>query len=179
MSINPRTIVYQELIPFQNIGVLAKWLDAKFYESKYRPIPIEEHIVFENDIYPSTTSSASLKTACQLTRTEYDISTPPSRSILPSNHKELQKPVINAVVSLAIETVRAGYGALVFCGTRQGCQVDALLISEAMPPAGEINTEVLDRRKQVLTELRSQPVGLDSTLEKTIPRGVAFHRTPP
>lgn len=87
--------------------------------------------------------------------------------------------MINAVVSLAIETVKGGYGALVFCSGRQGCQIDALLISEAMPPATEVDMDVLDRRKQVLTELRSLPVGLDSSLEKTIPRGVAFHRGPP
>ena len=156
--------------------MLAKWLGAKFYVSNYRPVPIEEYIVFENTIYPATTSSAFFKTASQLNLTDQKITTSPSRSILPSSHKELQKPVINAVVSLAIETVRAGYGALVFCSGRQGCQVDALLISEAMPSAREVDPDVLDRRKQVLTELRSLPVGLDSSLEKTIPRGVAFHR---
>jgi len=79
-------------------------------------------------------------------------------------------------VSLAIETVRAGYGALVFCSGRQGCQLDAILISQAMPAEIEISTDVLDRRKQVVTELRSLSVGLDPCLEKTIPRGVAFHR---
>lgn len=167
------------LILYQNIAVLAKWLDAQFYESKYRPVPIEEYIVFENTIYPAATSSAFFKTASQLSLTDPKLSTPPSRLILPSNHKELQKPVINAVVSLAIETVRAGYGALVFCSGRQGCQVNALLISEAMPPASDANPDVFNRRKQVLTELRSLPVGLDSSLEKTIPRGVAFHRRPP
>lgn len=132
--------------------------------------------MFENIIYSATTSSAFFKTASQLSLTDHKISTPPSRSILPSNHKELQKPVINAVVSLATETVKASYGALIFCSGRQGCQIDALLISEAMPPESKVDADVLDRRKQVLTELRSLPVGLDSSLEKSIPRGVAFHR---
>jgi replicative superfamily II helicase len=168
--------LFQRLILNQNIKVLAVWLDAKFYESKYRPVPIEEYIVFENAIYSATTSSAFFKTASQLNHTDHKIATPPRRLILPSSHKELQKPEMNAVVSLATETVKAGYGALVFCRSRQGCQTDALLISEAMPPASEVDMNILDRRKQVLTELRSLPVGLDSSLEKTIPRGVAFHR---
>ncbi|KAI9876486.1 MAG: hypothetical protein M1830_006397 [Pleopsidium flavum] len=158
-----------------NTELLAKWLDAKYYQSKYRPVPIEEYLVYDNSIYAASTSSAFFKTASQLNSTHQKPSTLPSRSILPSDLKELQKPVINAVVSLAIETVRAGYGALVFCSGRQGCQVDALIISEAMPAANETSTDVLDRRKQAMTELRSLPVGLDPVLEKTIPRGVAFH----
>ncbi len=161
----------------QNIVTVAKWLDAKYYESKYRPVPVKEYLVFENSIYPASTSSAFFKTASQLTSTERKLSTPPSRSILPSDHKALQKPMVNAVVSLAIETVRAGYGVLVFCGGRQACQVDAILISEAMPDKSEVSTDVLDRRKQIEAELRSLPVGIDACLEKSISRGVAFHRT--
>ena len=54
--------------------------------------------------------------------------------------------------------------------------MDALLISEAMPAANEVSADILDRRQQMMAELRSLSVGLDPVLEKSIPRGVAFHR---
>ena len=89
-------------------------------------------------------------------------------------YKELKNPVLNAVVALAVETANAGYGALIFCGGRQGCQSTAMIVSEALGIAG-LDPSVLDRRKDVVSDLRSLPVGLDSTLEKTVIKGVAFH----
>lgn len=47
------------------------------------------------------------------------------------------------------------------------------MISEAM--SADLNIETIDRRKDVMSELRSSPVGLDDTLERTIIRGVAYH----
>ena len=92
-----------------------------------------------------------------------------------SEHPPLKDPLRNAVVSLTIETVEAGYGVLVFCGGRHGCQATASLISEAMPNA--VEDAVLDRRKDAINDLRSLPTGFDETMEKTIIQGVAFHRT--
>ena len=82
----------------------------------------------------------------------------------------------NAVISLALETVEAGYAALVFCSGRQGCQATALMRSEAMPCREGLADDIVHRRKEVLSNLRSLSVGLDDTLEKTIIHGVAFHR---
>ena len=81
----------------------------------------------------------------------------------------------NAVVALAVECVISGYGALVFCGGRQNCQTTAELISKAMPPEEEVPSLVLDRRKDVIIELRSLPTGLDEILASTVLAGVAFH----
>ena len=82
--------------------------------------------------------------------------------------------MINAVVALACQTVRAGYGALVFCSSRRVCEITAVLIARAVPRT--IDENMLDRRRDVLSSLRSLSVGLDETLEKTILSGVAFHR---
>ena len=82
----------------------------------------------------------------------------------------------NSVIALAIETANSGFGVLVFCSSRLACQTTAELVSSAMPTPQELTDEVLDRRKEVLTDLRSVPTGLDETLKKTIIRGVAFHR---
>ena len=72
----------------------------------------------------------------------------------------------------------AGFGALVFCSGRQSCQNMAALISEAMP-LGSCTDDILDRRRDVLNDLRSLPVGLDDVLGRTIIQGVAFHRESP
>ena len=97
------------------------------------------------------------------------------RTIEPSPHKELQDTVLNSVVALACETARAGYGALVFASSRAVCESDALLISRALPAPHELDPLVLEKRLDLLNDLRSLSIGLDATLEQTIPAGVAFH----
>ena len=100
----------------------------------------------------------------------------PQKMIRTSNHEQLKTPIANAVVALTMETVRAGYAALVFCASRLSCQTTATLISGAMPPYEDLDTATLDRRKDILSSLRSLSVGLDDILEKTVVQGVAFHR---
>jgi replicative superfamily II helicase len=103
----------------------------------------------------------------------------PLRKIQLLQCQELRNPVLNSVVALANETARAGYGALIFCSSRAGCESDALLISQVLPELRELADEVLERRKDLLNELRSTPAGIDHILEKTILRRVAFHRMLP
>lgn len=161
----------------QNVKVIARWLDdAKYYVSNYRPVPIEEYLVYENSIYPAANPKEFFRTASQLCSGQSQRLINASRIIEPSILKELVSPITNAVVSLALETVRAGYGALVFCSSRQGCQTNALLISEAMQDADAIDSAILHKRMDVLANLRSLPADLDPTFQKTIIRGVAFHR---
>ena len=154
---------------------MAEWLSAKYYNTKYVPVPIQEHLVCDGSIYPISTSCAFFKTASQLSSTQPLSNIFPARHIESSNHTELKNPVINAVVSLSIETASAGYGALVFCGGRKGCQSTAALISKAMPRDPDVECEKLEGRKNVVSELRSLPTELDVTLSETILQGVAFH----
>ena len=158
-----------------NTEILAKWLNAKYYNTKYVPVPIEEYLVYDRSIYPVSKSSAFFKTASQLNLTPPLSSVSPIRVIQPSEHNELRNPLNNAVISLAIETAKAGYGALIFGSGRQGCQSTASLVSEAMPHLSNVDDKMLDRRKDVISELRSLPVGLDDTLGTTVMKGVAFH----
>lgn len=165
---------------------------------------VEEHLVFDNAIYPAAISSRFIKTATHLIAqtqmpSQYVVFTPrnvrtmqllnqgitrsqtkmmPNRIIRRSPDKELSDPLVNAVVSLANETARSGYGALVFCSSRLGCERDALLISQVLPRDEETNECTIERRKDLLNDLRSTSTGLDSMLERTIPVGVAFHREP-
>lgn len=45
-----------------------------------------------------------------------------------------------------------------------------------MPQKQEPDAVTLDRRNDLLAELRSLSTGLDPVFEETIPYGVAFHR---
>lgn len=157
--------------------MLAQWINAKFYISTYRPVPIDEYLVYENAIYPAATSRELFQTASKLTAamsTSLHNTIPPQRLIDPSSFKELSNAATNAMVALAVETAAGGYGALVFCGSRQGCQIHAATISEAMPNPAE--TDELGKRLDLLAELRSLSCGLDPVLQTIIIKGTGFHR---
>ncbi|KAJ5032664.1 uncharacterized protein L3040_009259 [Drepanopeziza brunnea f. sp. 'multigermtubi'] len=149
-----------------NAELLAKWLDnAKFYHSRYRPVPVEEHLVFDNAVYPASSSCRFYKTATQLNAqpqtqaaTQLQAPTQPKpeacRLIRQSESKELRNPLVNAVVALANETARSG---------------------QVLPQPEEVVPFIMERRRELLSELRSTNTGLDQVLEKTVPVGVAFH----
>lgn len=159
--------------------MLADWMNAKFYISTYRPVPIEEYLVYENAIYPAATSRQLFQTASKLNATTpaavADALTP-HRMVASSTLPQLANSMTNAMVALAIDTAAAGYGALVFCGSRQACQIHAAVISEAMPVSPSIDSDEFGKRLDLLAELRSLPSGLDLFLEKIVVRGVGFHR---
>lgn len=138
-------------------------------------MPIEEYLVYDNAVYPASSSSAILKIASQLNSVESIATSQAIKRVQRSSFKELQSALINSVVALAVETAMMNFGALVFCSGRQSSQNMAALISEAMM-GDNVSGEILERRKDVLCELRSLSCGLDEILEQTIIRGVAFHR---
>lgn len=144
---------------------------------------MEEHLVFDNSVYSASTAKNFYNTATQLskqtqgqTQLSSQIRPEPIRAIQPSPDKQLSNPLVNAVVSLANETARSGYGALVFCSSRSQCENDALLISQVLPRPEETDSLVMEKRLDLLSELRGTSTGLDPFLGKTIPVGVAFHR---
>lgn len=173
---------WRSLIRHQNIELLKQWLQGHSYETHYRPVPIEEHLVCDGKIYRSEITATLLKTSAAKLDTGGQCSLSglqPARLIKPSDHKELADPVRNAVVALANETVRAGYGVLVFASSRAGCESDALLISRVLPTFAEAHPWVQEKRLDLLGDLRNLSTGLDPKLEQTIPFGVAFHRRNP
>ncbi|KAK8049073.1 hypothetical protein PG994_010803 [Apiospora phragmitis] len=116
-----------------NIDILAKWLDAHTYQTFYRPVPIEEHLVYDSKIYAASATGSLLKAVSQLAPNVLPSQSPSAhlRLTRPSDHKEFKDPVLNTVIALANETVRSGYGVLVFCSSRPGCESDARLIARA------------------------------------------------
>ncbi|KAK2765359.1 hypothetical protein FQN54_008205 [Arachnomyces sp. PD_36] len=158
-----------------NTELLASWLDANLYISRYRPVPIEEFLVYENSIFPAASSKEFFKMATQLNANDSGTMEQAHRIIDKSSHKELEKHMPNAMVALALETANSGYGALVFCGSRHSCQTNAMLISQAMPDPNSLDPVLLDKRTDLVAHLQSLPCGLDPIFEKTVIRGVAFH----
>ncbi|KAK3300942.1 uncharacterized protein B0H64DRAFT_27338 [Chaetomium fimeti] len=161
-----------------NIELLKKWLQGHSYETHYRPVPIEEHLVYDGKVYAAGSTASLLKTVSQL-ESKSQFSQPrlqPLRTIHASDHKELTDPVRNAVVALANETARAGYGVLVFSSSRAGCESDAVLISRVLPTLEEADPAIQEKRLDLLSDLRSLSTGLDPKLKQTIPFGVAFHQ---
>ncbi|KAJ5403653.1 Helicase C-terminal [Penicillium cosmopolitanum] len=164
-----------------NTEMLAQWMNAKFYISTYKPVPIDEYLVYENVIYPAATSRQLFQTASKLTASAsasasntLQDSIPPHRTIEASTYKELSNSATNSMVALAVETAIAGFGALVFCGSRGACQVHSATISEAMPALTE-GTDEMNKRLDLLAELRSLSCGLDPILQKAIIKGAGFH----
>lgn len=151
---------------------MAKWLNAHSFETQYRPIPIEEHLVCKGAIFAADDHRCLPDNATQLEAGLVNA----VRSIGASPHKDLSDPVLNSVVTLAHETASAGYGVLVFAGSRSMTESVARCISRVMPDISEIHETILEKRIDLLDELRSLPTGLDHVLEETVLFGVAFHR---
>jgi superfamily II RNA helicase len=106
-----------------NPQLIADWLKAKFYISKYRAFPIEEHLVYENAIYPTANAKQFFQTANQLSSNPPTQKPPTAaRTIEKSSHHDLENSPSNAVIALSIETATSGYGALAFCSSCQGTQ---------------------------------------------------------
>ncbi|KAI5303095.1 hypothetical protein KEM56_000037 [Ascosphaera pollenicola] len=191
-----------------NTEVLARWLHANYYISKYKPIPIEEHIVFNNAIYSAADSKqffaqtrpksqkkesaasteaqvrsqgipANADSSHEVVYTTFDeemkARVKPVRVIDKSTYRKLQPATLNAMVALAIETAEAGYGALVFCGSRQSCQNNAMMLADAMPNIPELDRELIEKRRDLIASLSSVPSGLDPVFAKTVMRGVGYH----
>ncbi|KAF4594795.1 DNA polymerase theta subunit [Ophiocordyceps camponoti-floridani] len=159
-----------------NMTLMADWLDAHCYETRYKPVPIQEHLVYggkvflaEPDSVPSSRPSSQDFAGGRVA---------PVREIKPSLHREFTDVVLNAVVSLAYETAASGFGALVFAGSRGICEADARWISRVMPDLGQVDAGLVERRLDLLGDLRSLSNGLDAVLEETVPHGVGFHRKP-
>lgn len=134
--------------------------------------------MYENGIFPAASSSRYYKIAADPNSYQPSQNQPPpeaSRMIDRSIHAELAKPVLNAVVALASEAAAADHGVLVFCSSRAGCESDAVIIAQTMTDFSDVNSAILERRRDLLEDLRNTTTGLDPTLEQTLPFGVGFH----
>ncbi|KAK1241669.1 hypothetical protein MKX07_007492 [Trichoderma sp. CBMAI-0711] len=173
LSLEQRIQIIGMSATLPNANLVAQWLNAHSYETRYRPIPIEEHLVCEGNVYHIGTNGATAQK--QITIEEISQGqVVPTRQIGASDHKEFRDPVLNAVVSLAYETAMMGYGSLIFAGSRSICESDARLISRVMPQPHELDSATMDKRMDLLSELRSLSTGADPVLEETVLSGAGL-----
>uniref|UniRef100_A0A8D3AI92 DNA polymerase theta n=1 Tax=Scophthalmus maximus TaxID=52904 RepID=A0A8D3AI92_SCOMX len=150
-----------------NLTLLASWLGAELYQTDYRPVPLQEH----------------LKVGCNI----YDKSLSVVRQFTPAL---LIKGDDDHIVSLCYETVSEGHSVLLFCPSKIWCEklADSIarefynlrhagmrhvkVYSNKMPPPVRLDRDGL---VDVFAQLRRTPAGLDPTLQRTVPWGVAFH----
>lgn len=159
------------------MNLMAKWLNAHCYETRYRPVPIEEHLVYDGKVFPAGLECSLPGSSAPPGGRDFTAGrVAPTRRIQASVHKELVDPVLNAVVALAHETASSGFGALVFAGSRGVCEADARCISRVMPEPDGLSPDLVGKRKDLLGDLRSLSTGVDPVLEETVLYGVAFHR---
>ncbi|XP_056015539.1 DNA polymerase theta-like [Ostrea edulis] len=152
-----------------NLDLLAHWLDATLYRTDYRPVPLEECVKLGTDIFDSRLQKIR----------EVDLSV-------------VYKGDTDHVIPLCIETLSGGHSVLIFCPTKSWCEKLAETIARefygilkkgvdlwnkgpgtdsSLPPLPLNRSSLLE----VVEQLMRTPVGLDSTLGKTVPYGVAYH----
>ncbi|XP_031783753.1 DNA polymerase theta isoform X2 [Nasonia vitripennis] len=144
-----------------NLPLIADWLDAELYKTDFRPIPLNEQCKFGSSLLDA------------------------KKNII----RELQPApdIVNDtdnIIQLCIETINGGHGTLIFCPTKNWCEKLAIQLATTFFQLGRDNTPhgqilrkniELESLQEVLLQLKSCPVGLDSVLRKTVSYGVAFH----
>ena len=138
-----------------NLNALASWLGAQLYHTDFRPVPLQEMVKVGPNLYD--TDFKSLR--------EY-------------NRAESLQGDEDDVLLICRETVSNGHSVLIFCPTKAWCENLAVTLGEANIVPNPDN-QVLSTGKSglvgVCEQLRRTQVGLDPSLERSIPHGVAFH----
>lgn len=147
-----------------NLDMMARWLDARFYATDYRPVPLTEHLKTSKTIYNSSNQVVRKISADESIAGDDD-----------------------DVIRLCLETMREKNSILIFCPTKNWCEKLALCIAnylltkvfvenEGVRPNGDpdipYDKEGLDN---IVGELQQTPAGLDPSLEKLVTAGVSYH----
>ncbi|XP_062620257.1 DNA polymerase theta-like, partial [Saccostrea cucullata] len=144
-----------------NLDLLSHWLNATLYRTDYRPVPLTECVKVGTDIFDSSLQKireVDLRVVC--------------------------KGDTDHVIPLCLETLGGGHSVLIFCPTKNWCEKLAETIAREFygilkkGPETDCSAPLpLNRLSlmEVVEQLRRTPVGLDSTLGKTVPYGVAYH----
>ncbi|KAG5989317.1 hypothetical protein E4U54_004359 [Claviceps lovelessii] len=168
LSLDQRLQIIGMSATLPNLDLLATWLNAHSYETRYRPVPIEEHLVYDGKVFLAGPNDGLGHTPSQLSsQGATDGKANPVRRIEKSIHKEFMDPLLNSVLSLAYESASMGYGVLVFAGSRGMCESDARWVSRVMPQPHELDPHIFDKRMNLLGDLRSLSTGVDPVLEET------------
>ncbi|KAK9142494.1 hypothetical protein Syun_011894 [Stephania yunnanensis] len=139
-----------------NVSAVADWLQAALYQTDFRPVPLEEFIKIGNSIYNKN---------MELVRT------------LPKT-TDLRGKDPDHIVELCNEVVQEGHSVLLFCSSRKGCESTARHVAKFIKRfsvSSHHENEEFGDISSAIDALQRCPVGLDPTLQETLPAGVAYH----
>ena len=178
-----------------DVDGLARWFDAKLFETNFRPVPLRVHVVTGNEVF-------------QLPGRDGDDRGPPLSPLGPSLNRESGFRVLpeggetdHVVVELVREAVaedgdvlfpggKGGGGVIVFCAAKFQCETTASLLATRLANAAGLADPASDARsdqprtsRAALVDAlrRLQPKAADTekklTLATCASRGVVWHHS--
>ncbi|CAK8696874.1 unnamed protein product [Clavelina lepadiformis] len=144
-----------------NLELVAFWLDATLYQTNFRPVPLEKCVKIGHEVFDECFNKIRDFT--------------PQAKFLGDEDN---------LTALSFETLKDDHSVLIFCPTKNWCEKLAKSIAhhfyqlnnkfreDSSLPYLELK---LNELQDVVEQLQRTPSGLDETLIKTIPFGVAFH----
>ncbi len=133
-----------------NLKTLATWLGAQLFSTDFRPVPLLQMVKIGTTLFDTDFKTLRM----------YD----PSES-RPGDEDD--------ILLICHETVCKGHSVLIFCPTKAWCENLSQTLARAK--VVEVNKVLSNVLSSVCEQLRRTQVGLDPSLERSIPNGVAFH----
>jgi len=137
-----------------NIKEFSGWLSADVFEQSFRPVPLVEYYKVGKCVYDRDDN--------KLRELE--------------GSREREKRDVDLLVDLCLEVIPAS-SVLIFCPTKQGCQSTAEMLASLF--SDEIKNHRSSEKTLFLEKLRASSLAkrIDSSLEKVVPYGIAFHHS--
>jgi DNA polymerase theta len=132
-----------------NLNTLGRWLDALVYTTDYRPVPLKEMVKIGNSLYDDKFVILSELQNC-------------------TNDEDYLHKACSDKIS-------KGQSVLIFCPTKIWCEKLSCAIAKIFSNSPELFLDSQAGLNSLCEQLRRTQVGLDPTLAKVIPMGVAYH----
>ncbi|KAF4694469.1 hypothetical protein FOZ60_008047 [Perkinsus olseni] len=148
-----------------SLDPLKSWLlEADVYTTEFRPVPLEYFV----KVGPRLHSGDLDRVVREIPLLQGD----------PDRITALVWEVAQEACSVGYDAASNATGVIVFCATKAWCEKTAVHVASTWPGVPwDLDDTMLRGRQQALDILRSCPAGLCPTLEKSIPKGVAYHHS--
>lgn len=148
-----------------NLDILKDWLQAESYHTDYRPVELQEMIKIGRNIYDK-----NMKLLREL---------PVKNDLFINDHDN--------ITQLVIETIADNFSILIFCASKDWCEKLSLnlaqsihnilkkdTLTESQALKNNLNQKLIDELK---AQFKHCVAGLDTTLEKILSYGCAYHHS--
>ncbi|KAF4679460.1 hypothetical protein FOZ63_003096, partial [Perkinsus olseni] len=148
-----------------SLDPLKSWLlEADVYTTEFRPVPLEYFV----KVGPRLHSGDLDRVVREIPLLQGD----------PDRITALIWEVAQEACAVGYDAASNATGVIVFCATKAWCEKTAVHVASTWPGVPwDLDDTMLRGRHQALDILRSCPAGLCPTLEKSIPKGVAYHHS--